>query len=236
MIKEQIVSKGHGAVSPKFLVVHSTANPGATAQNHAKLWKRSDYAVHYVSDWKEALHTVADNRKCWHVGNANSKSIGIEICEAKTKADFKKGWDIAVKACAEILKKHKWDVSDMVTHDYCRRVYGGTTHTDPIPYFKKWGTSFDEFKKDVKEAMGAKPKPKPKPKPETKPAAKPAKGYKVKVTASLLNVRKGAGTKYAIVGKPIERNEVYTIVETKNGWGKLKSGAGWIALKYTKKL
>ncbi len=30
------------------------------------------------------------------------------------------------------------------------------------------------------------------------------------------------------------RNEFYTIVEVKNGWGKLKSGAGWINLKYVK--
>lgn len=27
----------------------------------------------------------------------------------------------------------------------------------------------------------------------------------------------------------------YTIVEEKNGWGRLKSGAGWISLSYTKK-
>ena len=27
---------------------------------------------------------------------------------------------------------------------------------------------------------------------------------------------------------------VYTIIEQKNSWGKLKSGAGWINLKYTK--
>ena len=28
----------------------------------------------------------------------------------------------------------------------------------------------------------------------------------------------------------------YTIVEEKNGWGRLKSGAGWISLSYTKKV
>lgn len=60
-------------------------------------------------------------------------------------------------------------------------------------------------------------------------------GHKVKVTASALNVRSGAGTKYKI-NTVIKRNEVYTIVEVKNGWGKLKSGAGWICLKYTTKI
>ena len=28
----------------------------------------------------------------------------------------------------------------------------------------------------------------------------------------------------------------YTISEESNGWGKLKSGVGWINLKYTKKV
>lgn len=66
-----------------------------------------------------------------------------------------------------------------------------------------------------------------------------AKSYKVKITADTLNVRKGAGTKYAIATK-VKKNEVYTIVDEKSvsgtKWGKLKSGAGWISLKYTKKI
>ena len=32
------------------------------------------------------------------------------------------------------------------------------------------------------------------------------------------------------------KNEVYTIVEEKDGWGKLKSGTGWIKLSYAKKV
>ena len=59
--------------------------------------------------------------------------------------------------------------------------------------------------------------------------------YRVRITASVLNVRKGAGTNYSIA-TTVKKNEVYTIVEEKNGWGKLKSGAGWISLSYTSKL
>ena len=59
--------------------------------------------------------------------------------------------------------------------------------------------------------------------------------YRVRITASILNVRKGAGTNYSIF-TTVKRNEVYTIVEESNGWGKLKSGAGWISLSYTTKL
>ena len=59
--------------------------------------------------------------------------------------------------------------------------------------------------------------------------------YKVKVTTSALNIRSGAGTNNKIVGVIRDRG-VYTIVDEKSGWGKLKSGAGWISLKYCKKI
>lgn len=62
------------------------------------------------------------------------------------------------------------------------------------------------------------------------------KPYLVKVTASELNIRKGPGTGYAVTGS-IKDKGVYTIVleDASGEWGKLKSGAGWIALDYTKK-
>lgn len=68
--------------------------------------------------------------------------------------------------------------------------------------------------------------------PKEEAAFKP---YMVKVTADELNIRKGPGTKYGIAGV-IKDNGAYTIVEENGIWGKLKSGAGWISLKYCKKL
>lgn len=64
--------------------------------------------------------------------------------------------------------------------------------------------------------------------------------YLVKVTADVLNIRKGAGTNYGTNGA-IRNKGVYTIVAEASGkgatkWGKLKSGAGWISLDYTKKV
>ena len=40
---------------------------------------------------------------------------------------------------------------------------------------------------------------------------------------------------YDIVGCISDRG-AYTIVDESAGWGKLKSGAGWIALNYTKRV
>ena len=59
--------------------------------------------------------------------------------------------------------------------------------------------------------------------------------YLVKVTTDALNIRAGASTGYKINGCIRDRG-TYTIVETQGNWGKLKSGAGWICLDYTKKV
>ena len=59
--------------------------------------------------------------------------------------------------------------------------------------------------------------------------------FKVKITSKSLNVRAGAGTKYK-VNTVVYKDQVYTIVKTSGDWGKLKSGAGWINLSYTKRV
>lgn len=60
-------------------------------------------------------------------------------------------------------------------------------------------------------------------------------GYRVQITAGALNVRAGAGTGYRIV-KVVHKGEIYTIVQTSGGWGKLSDGSGWISLAYTRKV
>ena len=67
---------------------------------------------------------------------------------------------------------------------------------------------------------------------ENNPAFSP---YIVKITADTLNVRGGAGMSYPVKTQ-VKKNEFYTIVDENSGWGKLKSGAGWIYLDYTKKV
>ena len=59
--------------------------------------------------------------------------------------------------------------------------------------------------------------------------------YKVRITASALNYRQGPGVNYKVNGVIYDKG-IYTIVDESNGWGKLKSGAGWISLKYTSKI
>ena len=75
----------------------------------------------------------------------------------------------------------------------------------------------------------------------TPKATNTTNSFKVQISISDLNIRKGPGTNYATTGKFTGKG-VFTIVETKQGtgsvkgWGKLKSGAGWIALDYATRI
>ena len=65
--------------------------------------------------------------------------------------------------------------------------------------------------------------------------------FKVQISVPDLNIRSGPGTNYAATGR-FTGAGVFTITAVQsgqgssNGWGKLKSGAGWIALDYAKRI
>lgn len=76
-------------------------------------------------------------------------------------------------------------------------------------------------------------------KTETKPQSNVP--FKVRVEITDLNIRTGAGTNYAKTGHTTGVG-TFTIVEVKEGkgsdagWGRLKSGAGWISLDYATRI
>lgn len=75
-------------------------------------------------------------------------------------------------------------------------------------------------------------------KPKNVSAFKP---YKVRVNITNLNIRKGPGTNYSTTGKCTGKGTFSIIKESKGkgskkGWGKLKSGAGWISLDFATKI
>lgn len=165
-IIEDIVSNGHGWLDPSFVVIHETANPGATARNHRDYWSREDdYAVHYVADWTgDVYHCVPDDRLCWQVGNGNAKVVGIELCHATNQADFERVWSVGVEWAAWMLKRKGWGIDRLISHNDCTNWWGGSDHTDPIGYFQEYGRSWEQFKQDVTAAMdGAAPSPSPAP-------------------------------------------------------------------------
>ena len=74
-------------------------------------------------------------------------------------------------------------------------------------------------------------------KSQNKPTSAGPGGIMYRVIGSWCWVRKGPGTNYGKNGK-VYKNQIYTITETKKGkgsvkgWGRLKSGAGWVSLDF----
>lgn len=59
--------------------------------------------------------------------------------------------------------------------------------------------------------------------------------YLVRVSIPDLNVRTGPGVRYSRTGQYTGIG-IFTIVQEQDGWGRLKSGAGWICLAYTNRI
>ena len=208
-------------LNPKGIVLHSVGTPQPDARVFFKIWSenRSRYMTHYVLDDTRILHTMPDDRRCWHVGApGNGLWLGIEMCEPDT-IRYKTGdtfavidaeqaaafatscYQNAVALMGSLCKAYGWDPETAIlTHgEITAKQLSNTTHTDPehlwhglsLPY------SLQTLRKDVKEAMEAMDDPVP---DEEKPQIDPARSFdrslagQYEVTASLLNVRAGAGT------------------------------------------
>lgn len=197
-------------------------------------------------------------------GSCNSGWIQFEICEdaLKDKEYAQKVYDEAVALTAFLCKKYKLDPLGFVTkngvkvpvltcHNDASKLGFASSHSDINHWFPSLlGKNMENVRQDVAAALGQdgeSPANGAKPTTSSDSTSKPATStttssipvastsYKVKITASVLNVRKGPGTSNAI-STTVKKGEVYTITEEKSGWGKLKSGAGWIMLKYTQKV
>lgn len=251
--KETVCNSGHGSISPQYLVIHETANPGASAYNHYLLYSRGySYAVHYVMelDGSTVYHTMADNRKSWSVGNGNSKVVSIELAHATNRADFDKQWNEAVKWAGDYLNSRGWGIDRMISHNDARRMWGGTDHTDPLSYFASYGKSWNQFKAAVRDYMqtgqaGGTVEQGEAQQPTASASGSNSMGVYT-TTASALCVRKGPGTGYARVSYGaltanakshayangcLKRGTRVTVMEVRGNWARIPSG--WICLQYT---
>lgn len=126
------------------------------------------------------------------------------------------------------------DVPVITCHHDAWKLGFGSGHGDINHWFPIiLGKDMSDAREEVAKIMGDDPKPVP---PTPKPTPTPVPPFKVRIKYTDLNIRKGPGTNYDRV-RFIEPG-AYTIVEvsdgkgSKTGWGKLKSGIGWISLDY----
>lgn len=241
--KEAICNQGHGYNSAQYLTVHETANPGASAYNHYRLYSRGyAYAVQYVMDLdgSTVYHCMEDNRKAWAVGNGNSRCVNIELCHATNKEDFDRQWTEAVKWCGDYLNKRGWGIDRLISHNDARMRFGGTDHTDPLSYFASYGKSWNMFKSEVAAYMqtGQTGGTVEQGTTETQVPSSynGSKSYSIgstyTVTASALHVRSGASVNYGIV-RTYPHGLRFTLLETKGNWGRTPSG--WVCMDYATK-
>lgn len=241
--KEAICNQGHGYNSAQYLTVHETANPGASADNHYRLYSRGyAYAVQYVMDLdgSPVYHCMEDNRKAWAVGNGNSRCVNIELCHATNRADFNKQWDEAVKWCGDYLNKRGWGIDRLISHNDARQRWGGTDHTDPLSYFASYGKSWNMFKSEVAAYMQTGQTGGTVEQGTTETQAPSSyngsKSYSIgstyTVTASALHVRSGASVNYGIV-RTYPHSLRFTLLETKGNWGRTPSG--WVCMDFATK-
>lgn len=215
-----------------YIVMHYTGNSKDTAKNNANHFAspNRDASAHFFVDDANIYQSVELRDIAWHCGTKgtyyhskcrNNNSIGIEMC--CTAGNYKIS-DKTIKnsayLCACLCKEVGIKASEVDT--YVLRHYDVTHKKCPAQMVDN-SSEWKSFKQMVKNILNE------------KKAVKPTGSYLVKITANTLNVRNGAGTTYK-VNTTVKKNEVYTIVDEKNGWGELKSGAGWINLNYTTKV
>lgn len=233
-----------GTRSVNYIVMHYTGNSKDTASANANYFTGANRqaSAHYFVDDNSIYQSVELRDKAWHCGGSkyyhsscrNTNSIGIEMCctagNYKISATTIKN---SAYLCAELCELLGITASQVdkyvlrhydITHKVCPAQMVDSSPTED----KDWVA----FKKQVKDILGGN---KVTTTTKTTTTANNSSSYKVKVTCDVLNIRAGAGTTYRITGQ-IKDKGVYTIVKTSGRWGKLKSGAGWIHLGYTKRV
>lgn len=231
--------KGPYSMTPEGITIHNTAND-ASAKNEISymITNNNQVSYHWAVDETRAVQGMPHDRNAWHAGDGgsgygNRKTIGIEICYSKSGGDkFTQAEKNAAELTARLMLQYGWGADKVGatainTHQsrsgkYCPH------RTLDLGISRFWTM----VKEKYAELSG---QPMPDTTPSTSTTTTSSDSYLVKVTASALNIRNGAGTSYAVTGC-IRDKGTYTIVETSGNWGRLKSGAGWICLDYTEKV
>lgn len=195
----------------------------------------SNYGI--GSDGRIALYVEEKDRSWCSSNKANDhRSVTIEIAN---DGGANTGWHVSDKAMSALIglvadickrngiKKLVWSANknDRINH---KNGCNMTVHRDfsakdcPGDYlYGKHGYIADEVNKRLGKSQNT---------TETKPElqGQPQTPFTVKVIVSDLNYRKEPSMSGKVMGQT--GKGIFTVTETRGGWGKLKSGAGWIYL------
>lgn len=212
------------SMTPQYITIHNTSNC-ATAQAEISYMKNNNNqtSFHVCVDEKYVIQAIPFNRNAWHSGDGakgtgNRKSIGIEIARSTGNLTlFKQAEQNCAEYVAKLLKQYGWGIDRVKRH----KDWSGKN----CPH-KTMELGWQRFLNMIQAELN---------KLNNKATTTTFTSYTVKITTDILNVRQSASATSKMV-TTVKKNGVYTIIEEQNGWGKLKSGAGWINLSYTKKM
>lgn len=213
-------SKGRGGKKIDKIFLHHMAG-NLTVKQCGNVFKTREASAHYGVNGKNIGCYVDESDTAWHCGNYkyNQRSIGIELANDQGASGK---WHVsnntietAIQLIADICKRNgikRLNYTGDLKGNLCMHCWVASTAC-PGPYLK---SKFQFIADEVNKLLGN------------------GVPFLVKVKISDLYIRKGPGTNYRKKGfiKP----GAYTIIETKGEWGKLKSGAGWICLRYANRI
>lgn len=237
--------------SIRGVVIHNDAGSMTAEQYVAWLGPRDKelgIAHYYIT--RDCIARVVDTYNiAWHTGHptGNSHYIGYEVCQSMSASDkdFLANEEVTLMQATEDLLYYGLPINaDTVKlhHEFVpttcphrsMALHGGTTASTKA-YFIERMKHFASLGKTVEEMMSKQTAP------ATRSAIAPktAPGhFRVQVAITDLYLQKQPSVKGG--NKGFIKPGVYTITETRDAdgytWGRLKSGAGWIALKYAKRL
>ena len=217
-------------INPTSITIHMTGNVGAAAKNNHNYMKNCNKNGSRIASWHFTVDDISiyqaqsTNYKCYHAGctSGNNTSIGIEICMFNDKARQLQAYKNAIELVKILMAYHKFDTSKVKRHyDWTKK------HCPAWLQEGKWGYTWSWFK----EQLSAKPS-----QPTPQPSVEIGVPFLATIIVDELNIRKEADFNSEVIGV-VKKGGVYTIVEVKNGLGKLASGAGWISVneKYVSK-
>ena len=221
------------------IAVHWVGNPNTSAEANRNYFQNTDRAVssNYIVGLKgEIICCIPDDEISWCTNQANGYTVSIETCHPDSTGIFNDAtYKSLVELTAMLCKKYNLNPLENgvirhfdVTGKVCPRCfvaqkYGGSDDNNC--------TRYNTFLNDVAKVMG-----------QTSTPTK-FQTYLIKVASDdgFVNIRKTPKwDDNDIVGTIPNGNTKYTIIDEKTidgvKFGKLKSGAGWIALSCCEKV
>lgn len=164
-IKQQFITKNDcykagKKITPKGIMVHSTACPGVLAESWYSRWNKPNHevAVHAFVDDTVVCQHLPWNHRAWHCARSgNNTHISFEMCEPTNwKTDknyFIKCYTNAVELAAYLCKQYNLKSSSIVSHKEGNALGIASNHGDPDHWWKYFGYNMNKFRADVDKML-----------------------------------------------------------------------------------